>query len=43
MNPMLDSTYTFLEQLFREVIEDFPDEYVHLGMDEVYYNCWSVD
>jgi hexosaminidase len=41
LNPMLDSTYTFLDQLFREIAEDFPDEYIHLGMDEVYYSCWE--
>jgi len=41
MNPMLESTFDFLQQLYAEVTSDFPDEYVHLGMDEVYYDCWK--
>ena len=42
MNPMSEFTYDFLEELYTEITEDFPDEYVHLGMDEVYYACWLV-
>ncbi|ELT93601.1 hypothetical protein CAPTEDRAFT_180694 [Capitella teleta] len=41
VNPMLETTYSFLEELFREIVADFPDEYIHLGMDEVYYACWK--
>jgi N-acetyl-beta-hexosaminidase len=40
VNPMLESTYDFLRQFFTEIAEDFPDDYVHLGMDEAYYSCW---
>ncbi|XP_021371857.1 beta-hexosaminidase subunit beta-like isoform X2 [Mizuhopecten yessoensis] len=41
MNPMLNSTFTFLEELFSEVTSVFPDDYVHLGMDEAYHYCWA--
>ncbi len=42
LNPMENFTYDFLDQIYDEIVEDFPDHYVHLGMDEVYYACWSV-
>uniref|UniRef100_A0A182LTR5 beta-N-acetylhexosaminidase n=1 Tax=Anopheles culicifacies TaxID=139723 RepID=A0A182LTR5_9DIPT len=41
MDPTRESTYTFLSNLFREVIEVFPDRYVHLGGDEVGFECWA--
>lgn len=41
MNPMLNSTFTFLEELFSEVSTVFPDEYIHIGMDESYHHCWA--
>lgn len=41
LNPILDSTYEFLESLYAEIAEKFPDSFVHLGMDEVYYDCWE--
>ncbi|XP_063239322.1 beta-hexosaminidase subunit alpha-like [Bacillus rossius redtenbacheri] len=40
INPTLDSTYAFVRKLFREVAELFPDEYMHLGGDEVDFSCW---
>ncbi|XP_060082425.1 beta-hexosaminidase subunit beta-like [Ylistrum balloti] len=41
MNPMLNSTFAFLEELFSEVTSVFPDDYIHLGMDEAYHHCWA--
>ncbi|XP_054157561.1 beta-hexosaminidase subunit alpha-like [Oppia nitens] len=40
LNPMLNYTYDFMRVFFDEVKRVFRDEYVHLGMDEVYYDCW---
>ena len=40
LNPMSEYTYEVLDKLYKELAEDFPDQYVHLGMDEVYYACW---
>ena len=40
VNPSQDYTYQLMADIWQEVIEDFPDEYVHLGLDEAYYSCW---
>ncbi|CAI9721056.1 beta-hexosaminidase subunit beta-like [Octopus vulgaris] len=40
-NPIYEETYEFLRRFFKEIIETFPDRYIHLGMDEVYYACWK--
>ena len=42
INPSNEEVYVFMKKLFQEVYKVFPDPYVHLGMDEVYYDCWSV-
>jgi hexosaminidase len=41
LNPISEFTYEFLNNLIGEVKETFDDEYIHLGMDEVYYRCWE--
>lgn len=41
LNPILNQTYIVMRNLFRELKSVFKDEYLHLGMDEVYYGCWS--
>lgn len=40
INPILKATYNFLQRLFIEVLAVFPDKYVHLGGDEVPFDCW---
>lgn len=40
INPILNSTYCFLAQFFKEVGTVFPDHFVHLGGDEVDFTCW---
>ncbi len=42
INPILDSTWTFLESFLKEVFQVFPDEYFHVGGDEVDFPCWQV-
>ncbi|XP_048875037.1 beta-hexosaminidase subunit beta isoform X1 [Brienomyrus brachyistius] len=41
VNPILNSTYEFMAQLFKEVGQVFPDAYIHLGGDEVDFTCWK--
>ena len=42
LNPARNGTYGFLWTLIREVVERFPDAYLHLGGDEVSFDCWQV-
>lgn len=41
VNPILNSTYEFMSQFFKEVSHVFSDAYVHLGGDEVDFSCWK--
>ncbi|XP_064461282.1 beta-hexosaminidase subunit alpha-like [Ornithodoros turicata] len=41
LNPTQDYTYDLMKDILKEVAESFKDEYIHLGMDEVYYACWN--
>lgn len=40
MNPTNPNLYEFLRHLFAEIVQVFPDQYVHLGGDEVPFDCW---
>ncbi|XP_076091620.1 beta-hexosaminidase subunit beta-like [Mytilus galloprovincialis] len=43
LNPTLNRTYKFMEELLGEVVEVFHDNFVHLGMDEAYHACWATN
>ena len=41
MDPTSDSTFEFLNALFEEIVNKFPDNYLHLGGDEIdLKSCW---
>ncbi|VDP73652.1 unnamed protein product [Echinostoma caproni] len=39
IDPTRNSSYEFMEQLMNEVKQTFPDNFVHLGGDEVDFSC----
>ncbi|XP_055307913.1 beta-hexosaminidase subunit alpha-like, partial [Sitodiplosis mosellana] len=41
IDPTNNNTYEFMQNLLREVGTVFPDEYIHLGGDEVDFECWD--
>nr|XP_022334577.1 beta-hexosaminidase subunit beta-like isoform X3 [Crassostrea virginica] len=41
IDPSLESSYGFLAKFFAEIGKVFPDHYVHLGGDEVNFDCWK--
>ncbi|XP_055295128.1 beta-hexosaminidase subunit beta-like [Sitodiplosis mosellana] len=41
MDPTNEDTYIFMQKLLAEIGTVFPDEYIHLGGDEVGFECWE--
>ncbi|XP_075551132.1 beta-hexosaminidase subunit beta-like isoform X2 [Dermacentor variabilis] len=41
LDPTRNVSYNLVQQLISQVARVFKDPYVHLGMDEVYYDCWK--
>jgi hypothetical protein len=42
IDPSNEKNYEFLQKLFDEITKVFPDEFLHLGGDEVDFECWYV-
>jgi hexosaminidase len=40
VNPIRETNYKFFYQFLAEAVELFPEKYVHLGGDEVDFDCW---
>jgi len=41
IDPSSKATYQFMLKLLTEVLQRFPDQYIHLGGDEVFFDCWE--
>ena len=41
LNPTLNETYDFLTKFYKELQGVFPDQFVHVGGDEVPSACWA--
>ena len=41
IDPTYEPNYGFIQKLFAEVSRRFPDQYLHLGGDEVSFDCWA--
>ncbi len=41
MDPSRNSTFQFMSTFLKEIVEVFPDRYLHIGGDEVSFSCWK--
>lgn len=40
MDPTKEFVFSFLSEFYGEIKSVFPEKYVHLGGDEVPFDCW---
>ncbi|MCX6302559.1 MAG: beta-N-acetylhexosaminidase, partial [Bacteroidia bacterium] len=43
LNPSSEKVYEFLDKVFTEMAELFPNPYIHVGGDECYKGFWAAD
>lgn len=43
VDPSKEENYARIENIWSDVANIFPDNYIHLGGDEVDYKCWQLD
>lgn len=41
INPTMDKTYSLVSDVIANIEAEFIDEVIHLGGDEVVYECWK--
>ncbi|MFR9523660.1 MAG: beta-N-acetylhexosaminidase [Rikenellaceae bacterium] len=41
LDPTNEAVYSFLDDVFTEIVELFPSEYIHFGGDEVMHKFWT--
>ena len=41
INPINPQIWPFIDTLFAEIMQLFPDKHVHFGGDEVSFDCWA--
>ena len=43
LHPLNEDVYQFVQKLLDDIMDLFPDEFIHIGGDEVSAECWDTD